>query len=70
MQAQLTAHRATVEMIRDQAEKEKQSSLDTQQERHNKNLGECIIWCTFTHRHTLTFSDLCSVTISVSLYFI
>ena len=55
MQAQLTAHKATVEMIRDQAEKEKQSSLDSQQERHNKNLGECIIWCTFTRVHTLIF---------------
>ena len=43
MQAQLTAHKATVEMLKDQAEKDKKSSLETQQERHNQNLGEYIL---------------------------
>ena len=53
MQGQLTAHKATVEMIREQAEKDKQSSLDTQQERHNKNLGEDLLYFHLLFRSNL-----------------
>lgn len=47
MQAQLTAHKATVEMLKDQAENEKQASLTLQQDRHNQNLGAKFVFSRF-----------------------
>ncbi len=40
MQAQLTAHKSTVSMLREQSSKEKQLALEALEDRHNQNLGK------------------------------